>query len=66
LKKFLKWNKNYKLHKKIKCKILKGQKLHEDIECKEDIVKMTEAGGNSRDRAIVACFYESAPEEKNN
>ena len=45
LKKFLKWNKNYELHEKIKCKRLKGQKLPEDIKCKEDIVKMIEAGG---------------------
>ncbi|AKB13082.1 Site-specific recombinase XerD [Methanosarcina thermophila] len=59
LKKFLKWNKNYELHEKIKCKRLKGKKLPEDIKCKEDIVKMIEAGSNSRDRAIIACFYES-------
>jgi integrase/recombinase XerD len=58
-KKFLKWNKNYELQEKIKCKRLKGQKLPEDIKCKEEIVKMIEAGNNARDRAIVACFYES-------
>ena len=33
--------------------------IPEDIKCKEDIVKMIEAGSNSRDRAIIACFYES-------
>jgi integrase len=58
-KKFLKWNKSYELHEKIKCKRLKGQKLPEDIKGKEEILKMIEAGTNSRDRAIIACFYES-------
>ena len=58
-KKFLKWCKNYELHQQIKCKRSKGKKLPEDIKCKEDIVKMIEAGSNSRDRAIISCFYES-------
>jgi integrase len=59
LKKFLKWCKNYELHEKIKCKRLKGKKLPQDIKCKEDIIKMIEACSNSRDRAIISCFYES-------
>ncbi|MCC4770222.1 tyrosine-type recombinase/integrase [Methanosarcina sp. DH2] len=59
LKKFLKWNGNFDLHMKIKSKRLKGKKLPEDIKCKEEIVKMIEAGNNARDRAIIACFYES-------
>jgi integrase len=59
LKKFLKWCGNTELHEKIKCKRLKGKKLPEDIKCKEEIVQMIEAAANSRDRAIISCFYES-------
>lgn len=59
LKKFLKWNGNLDLYTKIKSKRLKGNKLPEDIKGKDEILRMIEAGNNSRDRAIIACFYES-------
>ncbi len=58
-KKYLRWCNKPELYVQIKCKRLRGKKLPEDIKTKEEIVQLIEAANNSRDRSIIACFYET-------